>query len=126
MFDPHDFLTMAKKIEQSASIEAEHRNCVGRAYYAAFLVTREYQGQRNIPNITTNQRGRRLGSHEQVIETVPNIRDRYARFYKNELYTLKSLRRKADYELYFVVSSTEAHKALLDAEAIIRWIDGLP
>lgn len=126
MFDPHDFLDVAKNIESSASTEAEYRNCIGRAYYAAFLVVREYGDVNSIARSVQKPDGRPLGSHEQIIDSVQRFSSSSARFFMGQLDTLKHLRRKADYELTVRQTAQTARNALLDADAIIQWVDGLP
>lgn len=126
MITPHDILTLAKTIERAARTEAEYRNCVGRAYYAAFLTAERYRDTRHVPFARVGANGQRLGSHEQVIDSVQHFGAVNALFFQNQLDTLKHLRRRADYKINLSISRQEARHAVLDADAFIQWVDHLP
>ena len=124
MFDPREYLELAKQSRSRAANEATDRAAIGRAYYAAFLVTREYIDRRQIATRPTA--GQRWGSHESVIFAVGAIRVRGARGIQKRLFRLKKLRTLADYDLAYTHAKGDVDRAIRDAERVIVWIDGLP
>lgn len=124
MFDPRDHLSLADRLLSEAADEVIQRLAINRAYYAAFLVAREYIVQRD--GAANPPRGRRWGSHEQVIFSVGIVPDPSARSIRKTLFRLKRLRTSADYDLDYTNASEDVARALRDARRVIVWIDALP
>ncbi len=123
MFDPRRYLSLAEHVLAASEDEAAWRSALSRAYYAAFLVAREYVDGRGIKGRARS--GRRLGSHERVIFSVGAIPDEMSSTMRNTLFRLKRLRTNADYDLDYVDAQEHIGEALEDAERVIAWIDGL-
>jgi hypothetical protein len=124
MFDPREYLELAKQVRSLPRSEGNDRAAIGRAYYAAFLVTREYIERSRV--VAHPPVGKRWGSHETVIFTVGAIRAPGVRGVQKRLFRLKKLRTLADYDLHYAHAERDAGRALRDAERVIDWIDGLP
>jgi len=124
MFDPRRYFVLAKDVLAASDDEAALRTALGRAYYAAFLVAREYVDAREIA--AGPRSGRRMGSHERVIFSVGAIPDDLAITMRSRLFRLKRLRTNADYDLDYVDVGKHISDALDDAERVIAWFDGLP
>ena len=100
------------------------RSAVSRAYYASFLVAREYVHGRGL--LAHPPTGKRWGSHERVIFSVGMLRQPGARRIRKALFRLKKQRVNADYDLVYAIRRTDVLKAIQDAEMVIAWIDHLP
>ena len=124
MFDPRRYLALARHVLAATDDEAAARSALSRAYYAAFLVARDYVEGRGIR--ARARSGRRLGSHERVIFSVGMIPDDFAITMRNMLFRLKRLRTNADYDLDYADSRKHVADALEDAKRVIAWIDALP
>jgi uncharacterized protein (UPF0332 family) len=124
MFDPRRYLSLAETVLAVSDDEAALRSALSRAYYAAFLVAREYVDDRGIRGRPRS--GRRLGSHERVIFSVGAIPDDAAITMRSILFGLKRLRTSADYDLDYADAEQQVSDALEDAARIIAWFDGLP
>jgi uncharacterized protein (UPF0332 family) len=124
MFDPRQYLSLAASVLATTPDEAALRSAVSRAYYAAFLVAREYVDDRGIRG--RSRSGRRLGSHERVIFSIGAVPDELAITMRNRLFRLKRLRTSVDYDLDYADVELTVSDALDDAERLIAWVDGLP
>lgn len=83
-FDPREFLALAARIADRDD-EAALRTAVGRAYYALFLIAREY--------------GHVGGRHDVHARVLEEVRQRKGRQTADQLKMLKQLRVVADYQL---------------------------
>ncbi len=124
MFDPRDYLALTARSLAEFFDEATQRSAINRAYYAAFLVAREYVDQRG--GTANPPRGRRWGSHERVIFSIGMVRHPAAKRIRRSLFDLKKLRTSADYDLGYTDAGNDVAKALQDAAEVIAWIDALP
>jgi hypothetical protein len=124
MFDPRQYLSLAENVLAARADEAALRSAVSRAYYAAFLVAREYIDDRGITGRPRS--GRRLGSHERVIFSVGAIPDASSVTMRNLLFGLRRLRTNADYDLDSISDQRQVSDALEDAHRVIAWLDALP
>ena len=124
MFDPRAFLSVTERALTGVEDEAMVRAAISRAYYAAFLVAREYLHDRRM--LVHPPSGKRWGSHERVIFSIGASRQPGVRNVRQALFRLKKQRTSADHELDYVASRIRVVKAKQDAEMIIAWIDGLP
>ena len=129
MFDPRTFLSIAERcLEDDADgddvDEALQRSAISRAYYAAFLVAREYLHVHGL--LARPPVGKRWGSHERVIFSIGMMHHPGVRNVRKALFRLKKQRTSADYELDAVVNKARVIKAKQDSEMVIDWIDGLP
>jgi hypothetical protein len=122
---PVAFLEFAVSCAAGSPSEAALRSAISRAYYAAWLQARAYLREQEIALIAVAPGGRRLGGHEQVIETLALIDARDARRMRSRLNNLRRLRSRADYDLEDAVILTRSGNAITLAQAIIEWIDRL-
>jgi len=118
-FTGSDFLTFAQNLVLGSPTEAELRNAISRAYYAAFLRAREYCWHKGD---IVDQTGR---AHEQVRR---NLQRRGQRHLAADLLNLHLLRKNADYDITFPKPdlSAEANAAEQLAAMVIAAIDALP
>lgn len=123
MFDPREYLTVAAQLAESSD-EAAQRSAITRAYYAAFLVTREYVEQRG--QLAHPPPHRRWGSYERVIFSIGMVRHPDTRRIRRALFSLRSLRTSADYDLGYTDAGKDVAKAMQNAVKVIAWVDALP
>jgi hypothetical protein len=111
MFDPQDFLTLARGLEGQASDEKTARVCIGRAYFAAHLLARE-RIRRYYPRELLTLRPRGL-EHQFVRD---KLIDRGHTTIATKLDGLSKKRGRADYDLSNYATDTEkqneVHKAI--------------
>lgn len=124
MLDPRAVLSVTERLLASDSDEAMQRSAISRAYYAAFLVAREYLHERGM--MVRPPARKRWGSHERVIFSLGMLWHPGVRNVRKALFRLKKQRTSVDYELDYAVGRTHVVKAMQDAAMIIAWIDGLP
>lgn len=110
MFDPNNFLNLATRLKDSSN-EAEIRTSISRAYYAAFLIAREWLVDRSetFPND-----GR---DHNLVAQGLKRHIDRTTGDKLKHL--CRRMRGKADYDLNLQFSSFHANDAIRMANVII-------
>jgi hypothetical protein len=124
MFNPAEFLDLAKIVRSQASDEKFARTCVGRAYYAAHLSARE----RVKPLFPDAFRGRPASDeHEIVREKLVELERGDI---KNKLFDLAKKRARADYDLCKYPTESEqlheADKAIELCESILSLLTGVP
>jgi uncharacterized protein (UPF0332 family) len=113
MFQPQNFLTFAICLNTAKEKNSEVyvRTCIGRAYYAAFLVARDKASMRHRDSSTI---------HSDVIKY-------YAAKKKagivNRLKDLKQLRQKADYVLDIELTAKDSRKAVGISKEIIKELE---
>lgn len=90
-FDPEEFLNLANEIYKDSAYQEEscYRTIIGRAYYAAFLFTREKLSG----HVTFNFNSK---DHQIVIK---EIRNRISPAISGQLRSCREQRNRADYEL---------------------------
>lgn len=116
-FSPEIFLDVAKKIKESSNLneQGKLRTSIGRAYYAAFLVAREYLKRFGI-------RFEKERQHQKVIDALDDLNQE---FIKNQLEELRDFRVKADYYLNILVNMDLCEKCIILSEEIITSIEGI-
>lgn len=93
-FNPEEFLTVANHLANFSSDEAFLRAAVGRAYYAAYLLS--YQKVQQLrPGVLTGSALKKKGSHVLVVTTLRKL-DRTA---GDQLSKIKQHRQSADYHM---------------------------
>jgi len=111
-FSPEHYLDVAKKLYSQQDLgEAGIRACMSRAYYAAFLVARDFANldYRDVDN-----------SHEQVVHHYANLKNAAYKLVANDLRTLKKARKKADYLTGQICIRKEGGESLRLSEKIIK------
>lgn len=112
----HELLQYAEKIYATASTEVQFRACVGRAYYAAMLKSRDYHDSLGIEE-TSRQ-------HVKLIQQMirPNTSDRpiasKLRKAGLDLRGMKLAREIADYDIHLDVSKEDAQDIIERAQII--------
>lgn len=103
MFNPSDFLDVARKLEKNN--EASIRTSVGRAYYASFLTARNVLFiDEKTPQV-----------HRKVLGMLYNKNPVIA----NKLHYLRRQRNLADYNTELTMGEKDAERAIKFAEEII-------
>jgi len=124
MFNPAEFLNLARVVRSQANDEKFARTCVGRAYYAAHLSARE----KVKPLFPAAFRGRPASDEHEI------VRDKLVELergdIKNKLFDLAKKRVRADYDLCkYQTESEQVHevdKAIELCENILSLLAGVP
>lgn len=116
MFDPIDYLNLAKRLAQcsdsDALFEAKQRSATSRAYYSAFITARNIEG-------TPTE------SHTCFIKKLQKYKNATWRLIGQDLETIRDNRNKADYEDYMSEPQWVAETTILLAECILERIKSL-
>jgi hypothetical protein len=118
-FTGADFLGVAQiLIELESGAEPEERSAIGRAYYAAYLLARDYVRD----ELGSNQD--RPGGHSAVRKLIEPTNQQLAR----DLWRLSDLREEADYVIPYPGPDPRAaaEVAIELAKLIIASVDALP
>lgn len=114
-----DLLSQAKALLAQASSEVEWRNCIGRAYYAAFHAAKAFHQTLNTPGRLP---AKPVGIHAELAHqlTNPTISNTDPRFRASidvgqHLKALHRMRVRADYDLDSTVNADEASDAVARA-----------
>ncbi|HEY0836391.1 MAG TPA: hypothetical protein VGE72_20960 [Azospirillum sp.] len=122
MTTPSDLWNEAKLLDSdSAKTDTRRRTIIGRAYYAAYhrvLSAAKEQGFRYDPDVR-GRNGRRLGSHQQLIEFLRVTGVRRAVLAGDALEVLRCRRTAADYELSSPVEIGKETDSVALAEEIL-------
>lgn len=116
MFNPLDFLDFVKDLTISNHEEAKVRTIISRAYYAAFLVMREWLKTKGYKF----PKGRKESLNHENVQNFLFL-ETQQRGPKDRLHMLRQLRNDADYDLNKQLSSTHVQKAITLAENVIRY-----
>lgn len=116
-FNPEIFLKVAKEIKDNKSLDEQRRfrTSIGRAYYAAFLKTREHLSYRGYSFDKDHQ-------HQDVLDALDDLNQNNL---KTWLDNLRDNRVNADYFLSKVVHEGLCEKSLILSEEIINSIEGI-
>lgn len=119
-----EILQLARNLSAAASSEVEHRNIVGRAYYAAYHLAHSFHSQ--LPS-SGDTPPRVLGVHGELTYRLdhPTIAAGDPRYRQSKLLGLKLrpfmvLRTRADYNLHESIPKADAADALIKAAAIFK------
>lgn len=117
-FKPEIFLDIARGIKDDESLNEQGRlrTAIGRAYYAAFLKTRDYL--RRYRGITFD----RERQHQDVLDALDDFNQNDL---KSWLDTLRDNRVNADYYLDRILDREFCEKSLLLSEEIINSVEGI-
>ena len=117
-FHPEIFLDIAKQIKDCRDLneEGKHRVSIGRAYWAAFLTTREYL--KRFKGWTFGEKKQ----HKEVLDALDILNEE---FIKNELEKLAKNRVNADYYLNISIEKELCENCLTISEDIINSIEGI-
>lgn len=117
-FHPEIFLDIARRIKDYSDLneEGKHRASIGRAYYAAFLTTREHL--KRFKGWTF----REYRQHKEVLDALDILNEE---FLKNELEELAKNRVNADYYLNIPIDEELCENCLIISEDIINSIEGI-
>jgi uncharacterized protein (UPF0332 family) len=115
-FDPHDFLDLSIHLcsDSNYKNDSRLRTSIGRAYYATFLVVREYLTDNFKCGFNDDAQ-----EHKNVIERITNIDPDIG----EDLKKLRLDRNDADYHLNIHISSDNAKIAISRAQNIIFAFD---
>lgn len=121
MFDANEFLVLADDLlATDASSEARQRCVIGRAYYAAFLLTREYL-------IAQGHKFNRNTVHQDVWNDMASLRSPVRNSISVAGKRLRDWRNSADYDLVYRSDlPKEAKIAVLTAKRLISDLRSLP
>jgi uncharacterized protein (UPF0332 family) len=120
---PNDLLSQAKALLASSSSELECRNCIGRAYYAAFHTAKVFHA-----SLTTHGKKPReaTGIHAELAYQLsnPTISHADPRFRNSQsigrhLSWLHDKRVKADYRLDATITKTDAEQVVQRVERVV-------
>jgi hypothetical protein len=114
----HDFLPLAKRLATGAT-EVEWRTSVGRSYYAAFHVARQFFQDLRFRVPYADQ------AHRYLWLRLSNCGDGSVELAGASLNDLRRHRNRADYELNRPFLQSLAQSQLIEAERIINTLDGL-
>lgn len=110
VFDPSDFFEVAESLYESNKTPAGYRTVVGRAYYAAFLVARDYAGLQS----------RGPGGHESVAQHYKSELKAVHILIGNRLDTLRVERATSDYDCSADVGQRKAGSAIALSRQVIK------
>ena len=117
-FNPAIFLEVARKIKDNNDLhgEGKFRTAIGRAYYAAFLTTREYLAIRYQIKFEKERQ------HQKVLDTLDELGENHL---KNMLDKLRDNRVNADYFLKPLIDRELCENCLILSEQIIDSVEGI-
>jgi len=117
-FNPVIFLEVARKIKDNNDLhgEGKFRTAIGRAYYAAFLTTREYLATRYLIKFEKERQ------HQKVLDKLDELEEFTLR---NMLDTLRDNRVNADYFLKTLIDKELCENCLDLSEQIIGSVEGI-
>jgi len=105
MFNPIEFLDLARGLLRLSDGEGKIRTAIGRAYYGSFLIARDAVGiNEKTPEV-----------HRRVVSVLYRRNPVIA----NKLHLLRRQRNFADYDTRITLSVTDAENAIVLAEAVI-------
>lgn len=115
-FNPEIFLDVAKRIKENNELDEQGklRTVIGRAYYAAFLTTREYLKRYKGKTFDKERQ------HQDVLDALDDL-DKYD--IKNWLDSLRDNRVNADYYLNILLDMELCEKSIILSEEIINSIE---
>ncbi len=118
LFNPLIFLSLAKKIKDDGNMDEQgkFRTAIGRAYYAAFLTTREYLIRHKAKKFDKDHQ------HKDVLDVLDELD---ANILKNMLDRLRDNRVKADYYLNTILNKDLCENSIVLSEEIINSIEGI-
>ena len=114
----HDFHLLAKQLAGGTS-EAEWRTSISRSYYGAFHVARTLLADLGFVIPPDDK------AHTHVYWRLNNCGHATVRSAATDLYGLRRLRNRADYDLYRAVAAPLAHNQVTLASTIIQTLDNL-
>ena len=122
MFDPVGFIDFAKLIEsgQPDSNEGTIRSGISRAYYYAYLCTRE---EAKVKGYFPQDQEKIW--HTDLINKMKKCKPISHQTLAHKLLSLKGNREKADYNLTVTISLSELNGAIQLAEDIVKQLPGL-
>lgn len=119
---PRDLLSLAKELLAEAATEAEFRNAIGRAYYAAYHQAHQFHASLACPGRLPDKR---IGVHAQLAFQLKNpeipqsdLKFRTSQNIGRHLEWLHVKRVKADYHLDESVEPVECSSIVRRAERI--------
>ncbi len=117
-FNPEIFLDVAKSIKDNDNLDEQgkFRTVIGRAYYAAFLTTREYLIRYKAKRFDKERQ------HQDVLDVLDELDETIL---KNMLDKLRDNRVKADYHLNTMLDKKFCENSIVLSEEIINSIDGI-
>ena len=119
--DPKNFLRIAKglidrRYQTIAGLQTRIRTSIGRAYYAAFLLSKMKQ----------EARGHSFRDPKKVHQLVINsFKDDHLSNIASKLDRLRDFRRDADYHMRFTFSNVDGNKCVRLAENILTLLEGI-
>jgi uncharacterized protein (UPF0332 family) len=114
----HDFHSLAKQLASGTS-EAEWRTSISRSYYGAFHVARTLLADLGFVIPADDK------AHTHVYWRLNNCGVAVVRNAATDLYGLRRLRNRADYDLHRAVDASLTHNQVTIASGIIQTLDNL-
>ena len=131
-FKLEKFIDLAENLNnqnnQSLPDEARIRTIINRSYYGVFKQVEDFlkssgiQLPRIIPNPRNPSRGRKLGSHERIIQYLVRHHNRQVRNFGTILDSLRGKRVKADYHATPCIQKHEGEQTLRIAQQLNKII----
>jgi len=112
MFDPRDFILLAKSLAAEGASEADVRTAISRAYYGSFLLARS---QTRLDDL----RGPEV--HRLVLESLYRLELPHL---ATRLHTLRTMRNEADYDTTKTITPVSARKSIRLAELVVTGLKG--
>lgn len=120
MFDGTEFLTLASDLLENDADEARQRSAISRAYYAAFLRTREYLRARGF-------RIRHRKTHQGVWNLMLKTQNPMAQAIGAEGMRLQRWRRAADYDIAYADDlADDVIRAVAPARTLLANLESMP
>lgn len=118
LFNPEIFLDIAKRIKENRDLDEQgkFRTVIGRAYYAAFLTTREHLKIHKARSFDKDSQ------HKAVLDVLDELDENDI---KNLLDKLRDNRVKADYYLNKMIDPNLCEKCIVLSQMIIESIEGI-
>ncbi|HAZ46829.1 MAG TPA: hypothetical protein DDW76_30770 [Cyanobacteria bacterium UBA11369] len=118
-FNWSEYLNLAQELAQQTTDEAKLRSAISRAYYAAFIKSRNFLQEREGLTIPTEN------THKYVINQFKNSSDPVRIKIGRRLLRLRGFRNQADYDNTFPLLVEKTQESLTLARRIISSLDNL-
>ena len=118
-FNPTHFLTLAEQLVQDGSLasEARARTAVGRAYYSAYLVSRERLKRNHSQLLTRISTNIQASDHIKVQLALKDLGKHDIAATLADIFTL---RKNSDYDLHLRITDAQASRSIRQGRRVIQ------